>query len=90
MAKIHIIEENYIAFHCPGCGNSHGVTINGRRNASDATWTWNGNFDKPTFNPSVHCIGYCHSTITDGMITFDDNDTKHNLKGKTVEIPEWE
>lgn len=36
-----------VSFLCPGCGESHEV--------SDAPgrWTFNGDFDKPTFSPSL-------------------------------------
>ena len=28
------------------------------KNDSDASWTWDGNEDKPTLNPSIHWISY--------------------------------
>lgn len=83
-----------LAFHCPGCGFEHCVTVNGRKNASGATWTWNGDADKPTFSPSVNCNAQltehqCHFFVRDGMIQFL-SDCHHLLKGQTVEMPEWE
>lgn len=40
-------------FWCPGCNDSHSVNVtseNGPR------WSFNGNFEKPTFFPSVLCF----------------------------------
>ena len=68
-------------FWCPGCRALH---------AFDRRWTWNGSLDKPTFRNSLLCHGFvrCHSYVTDGKIEFLA-DCGHELKGTTVEIPEW-
>ena len=73
-------------FNCPGCKNTHAFHV--------PHWTWNGSFDKPTFNPSLLCNGHdpqsrCHLFITAGKIEFL-SDCYHELAGKTLEIPEWE
>jgi len=58
------------------------------RNANGAIWTFNGNFEKPTFHPSVNIEkGKCHYTITDGLIIFHDA-TNHNLGGTVVPLIE--
>lgn len=77
-------------FHCPGCGYSHPFEIN----APDGRgWSWNGSFDRPTFQPSLLCNAgsdyVCHSFVTDGKIQFL-SDCWHHLKGQTVEVPDWE
>ena len=92
--KLHRIEDNYYAFHCPGCQYGHAVTVNGKRNDQGASWGWNGSMDKPTFTPSINCNAdsppnRCHSFVTDGKIQFL-SDCFHALKGQTVEIPDWE
>lgn len=94
MAKLHQIAENYYAFHCPGCGYGHAVSVNGRRNSSNASWEWNGSVDEPTFTPSLNCnpndrFHQCHSFVIDGKIKFL-SDCFHKLAGKTVEIPDWD
>ncbi len=73
-------------FHCPGCKNDHPVEV--------PRWEWNGSMDRPTFSPSLLCNHHhapsrCHSFIRDGQIQFLD-DCHHGLRGKTVEIPEYE
>jgi hypothetical protein len=81
--------EQYI-FVCPGCnGGSHGVTVKG----GPPCWTWNGDVNKPTVSPSL-LINYsngqiCHFFIRDGKIEYL-GDCTHELKGQTVEIPDWE
>lgn len=94
MSKLHQIEPEFVAFHCPGCEYGHAVTVNGHKNSSGATWGWNGSMDKPTFTPSINCnpnddLHRCHSFVKDGMIQFLA-DSHHKLAGQTVEIPDWE
>ncbi len=77
--------RNYV-FHCPGCGYGHPFDV--------PRWTWNGSFDKPTFQPSLLCnrdhpASRCHSFVTDGRIQFLD-DCWHLLAGKTVDLPDWD
>lgn len=91
MAKIRIIQvsetEKQLQILCPGCNELH---------AMDMGFYFNGDFDRPTINPSLLVRGWlnekitqgvCHSFITDGKIQFLD-DCSHELKNKTVELPE--
>lgn len=39
-----------LIFYCPACMFTHSVNVEGH---SGPQWTFNGNVDKPTFNPSV-------------------------------------
>jgi hypothetical protein len=96
-AKIHDfggLPKQYF-FHCPGCEYAHGFTVGEPRyGPTDPRWTFNGSFDKPTFQPSLLCNKdlperRCHSFVTDGKIQFL-NDCWHALKGQTVEIPDWD
>lgn len=75
---------------CPGCGMPHVPR------AGD--WTFNGDFDRPTFFPSL-LVEYdhgedrhhvrCHSFVRDGQIEFL-GDSTHALRGQTVDLPEIE
>lgn len=47
--KLRILEGNRVAFWCPGCKEHHQIPILPASNA----WGFNGNYDKPTFSPSV-------------------------------------
>jgi Family of unknown function (DUF6527) len=80
--------EEY-CFICPGCHYGHWVRTRG----PSPVWQWNSNVDKPTVSPSLNVDpggrSQCHSFITDGKIQFL-GDYWHELKGKTVEIPDWE
>ena len=92
--KLHRVADNYFAFHCPGCGYGHAVTVNGEKNSQGASWSWNGSMDKPTFTLSINCNSdsppnQCHSFVIDGRIQFLP-DCFHDLKGQTVDIPDWE
>jgi len=82
---------------CPACDEPHGIAVT-QRNRSGAVWTFNGNFDKPTFRPSVRCFAtdpdtgqqetLCHYFITNGEIVYC-NDNPHDFNGRTVPLPEW-
>jgi len=94
---LRILENNEVAFWCPGCESAHVV---------DERWQFNGNYDLPTFTPSYKSLyrhpkgctkdnpaplGYagdyatevCHSYVTEGRIRFLE-DCTHRLKNQTV------
>jgi Family of unknown function (DUF6527) len=84
--KLRTIGLGYVAW-CPGCKTYHKI---------GTSWHFNGDFDRPTFSPSVLVRGVvdaekdptpvvCHSFIQDGRWVFL-NDCTHNLASKTVEI----
>lgn len=83
-----VISENdngQLIFYCPACKFSH---------AFDSRWTFNGDFEKPTFSPSL-LVKYpwgdppknmvCHSFITEGKISYLD-DCTHEFAGKTIDM----
>jgi hypothetical protein len=79
--------------HCPGCQNDHAFTVGGPVGAQPR-WTFNGSFDRPSFQPSLLCNrdypeSRCHSFVTDGRIQFL-SDCWHSLAGKTVDLPDWD
>lgn len=76
---------------CPGCNSCHYINVDPTMGAA---WQFNGNVDKPTVSPSILVgkdgfVPRCHSFIKNGMIQFL-GDCDHDLKNKTVEIPEFE
>ena len=81
-----IAKDGMLLFWCKGCKRLHGVYIDKNK---PVHWDFNGNYDKPTFNPSILVtmpnIGVCHSFIKDGKIQYLD-DCYHELKGQTVEL----
>ncbi|TIN82659.1 DUF6527 family protein [Mesorhizobium sp.] len=52
---LRTVEGGRLMFWCPGCGEAHVV---------GPSWTFNGDFDRPTFQPSVLVTGV--QKITDG------------------------
>jgi len=71
---------------CPACNAEHEF---------DDRWVFNGDYDKPTFRPSMNwvvrndegknLIAKCHSWVTDGKIQFL-SDCSHEMKNQTVEL----
>lgn len=79
-------------FMCPGCKSYHHL--------NRTIWTFNEDFDKPTFSPSVLVTteaykdadfdipaSRCHSFVREGRIEFL-SDCSHKLAGQTIELPE--
>lgn len=82
--KLHRVDEEQVAFFCPGCQCWHGVRIAGE---GQPRWLWNGNMEFPTFTPGIHIGGACHSFVINGTIQFLRSST-HSRSGQTVEIPD--
>lgn len=89
--KVEPIPRRGVWFLCPGCDEPHRFTI-GRADG----WTFNGNYEFPTFTPSLlmrsthgpeRTPKVCHLFMTDGKIRFL-GDCTHELAGQTVDIPE--
>ena len=82
--KLRELEDGKLMFYCRGCGTNHYF---------DSRWTFNEDYEKPTFSPSLLVeIGHypnpndiCHSFVTDGKMQYL-NDCTHSLAGKTVEM----
>lgn len=69
---------------CPGCDSGH---VFNTTPGDNPVWTFNGNFERPTFSPSMIVRwgknNVCHFNITDGQIQFH-GDSTHALSEKTV------
>ena len=81
------------AIFCPACRCAH---------VFDERWTFNGDFDKPTFRASMlvnqqlkepkirgnHVSHRCHSFVTDGKIKFL-GDCTHDMKNTEVKLEKF-
>lgn len=84
--KLLVWPSGYALFWCPACQGAHAITVN----VQDG-WTWNGDFERPTTEPSIRVssckdVTQCHCYLTDGNIRFCA-DSPHALAGQTVELP---
>lgn len=85
------------AFYCPGCKSYHSPIVKPFTNEKGASWTFNGNLEKPTFHPSVLTrVAFtnnekppkvCHLFVVDGRLQFL-SDCTHELAGQTIEMEE--
>lgn len=48
--KLRVLGNGRIAFYCPGCKEFHAINTEGENRP---VWGFNGNYDNPTFTPSV-------------------------------------
>lgn len=51
-----------------GTGNNLPIEINKGPALSPRCWGWDGNEDKPTLTPSIHCIGSWHGWLRAGRL----------------------
>ena len=71
---------------CPGCRELHPLPDG---------WTFNGNLDSPSFQPSFKHSGYsshhepriCHYILTNGILNFC-GDCTHALAGHAIPLPD--
>ncbi|RNL66226.1 ammonia monooxygenase [Nocardioides marmoriginsengisoli] len=61
-----------VHFRCPGCGTVHGVTVD-----APNSWTWNGDLQRPTFEPSV--LVHPHRTFVNGDLDGDALTAPENI-----------
>jgi len=77
------IHGDGLAAYCPACKTYH---------LFDKRWTHNGDFDKPSFTPSMHVNAgqsdSCHSFLTDGMWHYSE-DSGHEYAGRSLAL-DWE
>ena len=82
---------------CPACDFEHSFSVDlvGHGHHGDRLWTFNGDYQRPTFHPSMFSNrdhwAYehhpsCHSWLTDGHWHYL-NDCSHALAGQVVPVP---
>lgn len=97
MVNDHGVEYQCLAFICPGCGDGHSglhmLPVN--TNATSPSWTWDGNLEAPTIEPSILTKWgdkfVCHSFLRAGVFEFLA-DCTHAFAGQHVpipDLPEW-
>ena len=103
-AKIWPDDPSMVAIQCPGCATEgirfHWMRVKDNKKGKKVH-DFNGDFEKPTFSPSLNHERtewvshdeqkyiHCHSFVRNGMIQFL-NDCTHDLRGKTVHLPDIE
>ena len=75
--------EDGLAAYCSACKTYH---------LFDKRWIHNGDFDKPSFTPSMHVNpnqgDSCHSFLTDGVWRYCE-DSRHEYAGRSLAL-DWE
>ena len=85
--KLRDTGDGALMHWCPGCKARHLIETQ-ERNANGAIWSWDGNAEAPTFNPSINIVCRCHYFISAGQIQFC-GDSTHELAGQTVPLPDF-
>ncbi len=83
------------AHWCPACAERHDIACD-KPQVNGARWTYDGNEDKPSFEPSINIkvgpekkggtVEICHYFLRKGQIEFLA-DCTHSMAGKTVDLP---
>jgi hypothetical protein len=100
--KVHKLEQPNEdcpshSFWCPACGCAHAVWTTGR-----VKWTFNGDLDKATFEPSLMISGggsfnedgvwrlkpACHVVVTNGILNYQ-LDSGHKLAGQSIPMEDF-
>jgi len=70
IAKAHDDEQRWMWFTLPGKGGCGCVRLRPLRRSDEGnpSWEWDGNEDRPTLMPSVHCVGIWHGFFTAGRM----------------------
>lgn len=73
-------------FWCEGCKLYHNYDVG--KTDGTPNWTFNGDFEKPTFSPSLfYTRSGCHLFVENGMIRYL-TDCHHTLAGQTIPLPQ--
>jgi hypothetical protein len=54
--------DGLVGFHCPGCDEMHMVNTDVVDRPNHPAWDFDGNFDAPTFSPSINVTGVRRTT----------------------------
>lgn len=73
---LRIGEGGRLLFWCPGCNETHQVSV---RDSGGSGWGFNGDYDRPTFTPSI-LVRY-KRRIT-------DDEAERILAGEEINLPD--
>ena len=103
--EVHSQDGRLIGYlvECPACtaagfGSAHLFSV--KMGDGSPGWSFNGDFDRPTFSPSMLArtrsngrapveMFVCHSFVRNGQIEYL-GDCTHEMAGKTIDLPERE
>lgn len=80
--------DRYLLFWCQGCDTHHMVRV------TPPGWTWNGDRERPTIEPSVRVSGgldggtLCHLFLRAGRLEFL-SDSAHRFAGQTLDLADY-
>jgi hypothetical protein len=88
-AKLYLLDDRHLLFHCPGCHRAHLVRVRGPGPVEE----WNMSMDEPSFTSSLVYCGQddrarCHCMVRDGLIEYLAG-TGHCVAGHRLLLPDW-
>lgn len=79
-------EGDIYTFWCVGCAETHSFVVP-PKDSPVKGWEFNGDFDKPTFSPSL-LYRKCHLFLRDGIVEFL-SDCRHRYAGRKIPIEDF-
>lgn len=84
-------ETKGVTWQCPACGHHHFVYIE-MPNPWGWAWSFNGDLERPTLNPSVDGdktdpAKRCHCVITDGVIHYQNDQGSNMAEWRCQAVP---
>lgn len=73
---LRTLQGGRVGFWCPGCKEMHQITVQVDPNRQGPIWGFNGDYDRPTFTPSVLVRGIRSPSGADVMT--DDEDEEYD------------
>lgn len=73
---LRTVEGGRLMFWCPGCNEAHVVAVG---EGTGPSWGFNGDYDRPTFTPSV---------LATGKRRITDEEYDRIMAGEKLEIPD--
>lgn len=67
-------DHTRVYFLCPGCGEGHGLPVEGE--PQSANWGWNRSLESPTLTPSI---------LSRGTVPITDEEHARIMRGEKVE-----
>lgn len=76
---LRVAEGGYTLFWCPGCGEPHAVRVRDDGQNIGGAWGFNGNYERPTFSPSI---------LVRGKRRLTEEEYERVVAGEKVGVPD--
>lgn len=76
---LRVAEGGRLLFWCPGCDEAHMIRVRDDGQNVGGAWGFDGNYDRPTFSPSI---------LVRGKRKITDEEYDRIIAGEKLDIPD--